>query len=95
MITDVAPQNQTCKVTIALPGLNQHTIPLTTSSTVELVRYTFSHGANTWYALLVDGRHYHLVMAKFTVGRPHLLEALNTALHQAQEAIAMLKALPQ
>lgn len=77
------------------PGLNcaQHyPITVTADSTVELVKY--DGGYNTFYALLIDGRHYNMVMWKHTIGRPEHMEALDRALQTVQDAIDALQPAP-
>jgi hypothetical protein len=73
-------------VTIAFDRLVSHHIPVTAESSAELVEHT--PGEQPWYALLVDGRHYDLILWKHTIGRPETETALQQALAAVQAAIA-------
>jgi hypothetical protein len=73
-------------VTIAFDRLVSHHIPVTAESTAELVQHT--PGDQPWYALLVDGRHYDLILWKHTIGRPETETAMAEALAAVQAAIA-------
>ena len=82
-------------VTVKACRSYERTITVFPDSTVELVKHDPSNSANTWMALLVDGRHYNLAMWKHTLGRPELTEALNQALVSVQDAIAALTRAPE
>jgi hypothetical protein len=76
-------------ITIEQPRLiKDRTVHLRTGSTVELVK--FDGYDDTYWSLLVDGRYYPLVMAKFMHGRPEIETSLQAALAQVQAAIAAL-----
>jgi hypothetical protein len=77
-------------VTIAFDRLLSHHIPVTAESTAELVQHT--PGDQPWYALLVDGRHYDLILWKHTLGRPDTETAMAEALAAVQAAIATASA---
>jgi len=79
-------------ITIKPERCHEVTIRLFPHSTAELVKHDPDDSANTWYSLLVDGRHYRLVMAKFTHGRPEITEALNQARAEVQKTIGALQA---
>lgn len=72
-------------ITVDQPGLTKHTITVRTICTAQLVEH--DTGSNIWYALLIEGQYYDLVMWKHTIGRPELIAALNRALAQVQTAI--------
>lgn len=76
-------------IIIKHPNLTSPMITVNVESTVELVQH--DAGANRWYALLVDGRHYDLVMYKHTIGRPEAMEGLQQALSDVQAAITALQ----
>lgn len=78
-------------ITIHPERCHEQTITLYAHSTVELVKHEPADSANTWYSLLVDGRHYRLVMAKFTYGRPEIMAAMEQALADVQAAIDSLR----
>jgi hypothetical protein len=65
-------------IIIKHPNLTSPMITVTADSTVELVQH--DAGANRWYALKVDGRHYDLVMWKHCQGRREAMEGLQQAL---------------
>jgi hypothetical protein len=75
-------------ITIKPERCHEVTITVYPHSTVELVKH------DTWFSLLVDGRHYRLVMAKFTHGRPEITTALNQALVDVEAAIEALRSAP-
>jgi hypothetical protein len=77
-------------VTIAFDRLVSHHIPVTAESSAELVQHT--PGDQPWYALLVDGRHYDLILWKHTLGRPETETAIAEALATVQAAIATASA---
>lgn len=81
---------ETAMVAIDEPGLIERNIQVWPYSTAEIVKHAPADSANTWYALLVDGRHHNLVMWKHTLGRPQHMEALNRALAAVQAAIDAL-----
>lgn len=79
-------------LTINQPGLQYHTITVTAESTVEVVER--DSGVNLWYSLIVDGRHYDLVMWKHTVGREEHLATIDRVVAMVQAAIAALRTPP-
>lgn len=83
-----------CTIRLAPERCREVEITVYSHSTAELVKHDPEDSANTWYSLLVDGRHYRLVMAKFTHGRPEITEVLNQALAEVQKTIAALASIP-
>jgi hypothetical protein len=75
-------------VEIALKGLYEQIIPITSESTVEL--FERSTHFFDYQALLIDGHHYDLCMTKHLSGRPELAERCQEALETVQNAIAAL-----
>ena len=84
---------ETATFTIREPGLIGSTIQVWPTSTVELVEY--NTGVNIWYALLIDGRRYDLVMWKHTIGRPEHMQAIDRVLAAVQQAIDSLQVKPE
>jgi len=82
-------------LTINEPRLQATVITVTAESRAEILLYTPpGELANTWYALLVDGRYYHLIMWKHTIGRAETIDSLDRVLVQVQRAIAALQPPP-
>lgn len=77
-------------VTISQLGLIEQTIPITATSTVELVTHDPDLDGNIWYALLVDERYYNLLMWKHTIGRADRIELLEETCERVQDAITRL-----
>jgi len=84
-------ETSVCIITLKPERCREVEITVYPHSTVELVTHEPHDSANTWCSLLVDGRHYRLVMTKFTHGRPEITEALNQALAAVQSTIAALQ----
>lgn len=81
--------NDFTTIIINRAGLSYAQIAVTADSSVALAEH--STGANDWYAILVDGRYYDLVMVKHTIGRPELVDAFNAALSEVESAVKALQ----
>jgi len=86
--TDAPPLAQ--PVTIDLPGITYHVIPIHAESKATLTEEMGISQLVT--ALVVDGRSYGLCFTKHTVGRPELVQTCEDALATVEQAIAELAA---
>jgi len=77
-------------ITVNTPGLTYVCISVQRGASVAMAEHQV--GSQVWWAILVDGHYYDLVLAKHIDGRPELVAAFNAVLAEVEQAAAIMNA---